>query len=262
MVTAVATVCLVLAGCGGDDSTTGTASTVPATVGVSDAWTRQPAPGQTTAAVYAVVSNPTDADVTIVAASTPITDSAGLHETVMNDDGTMAMRPAEGGFVVPAGGQFTFEPGGAHIMLSGIDPSTYPTDHVEMTLRFDGADPVTFDADVRALDADTTDTTMGTIDQGSSGDAAAGADVVPVAVAVAGGSVSTDDDRVDVPLGDTVELTVTADVTDEVHVHGYDLHGDVAPGSPAKVTFTADIPGVFEVELEDAGLLLVELQVS
>jgi heme/copper-type cytochrome/quinol oxidase subunit 2 len=45
-------------------------------------------------------------------------------------------------------------------------------------------------------------------------------------------------------------------------VHGYDLKGDVAPGRPAIIEFTANVPGVFEVELEEAGLKLVELQVS
>lgn len=89
-----------------------------------------------------------------------------------------------------------------------------------------------------------------------------GPGTVQVAIAVADGSVATDADRVDVALGSTVELVVNADVTDEVHIHGYDLHGDVSPGNPAQVTFTADIAGLFEVELEDEGLLLVELQVS
>jgi len=55
---------------------------------------------------------------------------------------------------------------------------------------------------------------------------------------------------------------VTADVVDEVHVHGYDLFADVAPGAPATINFVADIPGVWEVELEGAGALLVELEVS
>lgn len=62
--------------------------------------------------------------------------------------------------------------------------------------------------------------------------------------------------------GERVRLVVSADVADEVHVHGYDLMADVAPGSPAVIAFRADAPGVFEVELEAAGLLLVQLQVQ
>ena len=55
---------------------------------------------------------------------------------------------------------------------------------------------------------------------------------------------------------------MTADQTDEVHRHGYDRKVDIAPGRPAVLEFTADVPGVFEVELEEASLKLVELQVS
>jgi len=55
---------------------------------------------------------------------------------------------------------------------------------------------------------------------------------------------------------------VTADRADEVHVHGYDRMVDVEPGKPAVLEFTANLPGVFEVELEEASLKLVELQVQ
>jgi sirohydrochlorin ferrochelatase len=59
--------------------------------------------------------------------------------------------------------------------------------------------------------------------------------------------------------GVLIEATVTGD---KVHLHGYDLSADVAPGRPAVIDFTADAPGVFEVELEQAHLRLVELQVQ
>jgi len=59
-----------------------------------------------------------------------------------------------------------------------------------------------------------------------------------------------------------VELTVTSVIADEVHVHGYDLMADVAPGAPVTIRFVADIAGVFEVELEDRGLQIAELEVS
>ena len=67
--------------------------------------------------------------------------------------------------------------------------------------------------------------------------------------------------KVAVDRGDRVVLVVEADVADEVHVHGYDLLADVRPGEPARIAFVADAPGVFEVELESAGLLLTRLEV-
>jgi heme/copper-type cytochrome/quinol oxidase subunit 2 len=83
-----------------------------------------------------------------------------------------------------------------------------------------------------------------------------------IAVQVAGGQVSGDTGRVPVPVGDQVTLTVTSDVADEVHLHGYDLTAALTPGTPAELTFDATIPGVFEVELHEAGTVLLSLQVG
>lgn len=65
-----------------------------------------------------------------------------------------------------------------------------------------------------------------------------------------------------VPLGDQVTLRVTSDVDDHVHLHGYDELVDVAAGETAELTFEATIPGVFEAELEDRRIPLVELEIS
>lgn len=89
---------------------------------------------------------------------------------------------------------------------------------------------------------------------------ASDADVV-VSVSVVDGTVEGGG-RHEVGLGETVTVRVTSDTTDEIHVHGYDVYGDVAAGGTGEVTFTADVPGVWEVELEDAGIPLLELQVS
>ena len=61
--------------------------------------------------------------------------------------------------------------------------------------------------------------------------------------------------------GSEVVLTVTSEVADEVHVHGYDLMADVAPGAPATIRFTANAPGRFEIELENTGVQIAELEV-
>ena len=83
-----------------------------------------------------------------------------------------------------------------------------------------------------------------------------------LAVQVAGGKVTGDTGRVPVPVGDYVTLTITSDVADEVHVHGYDRTTALTPGTPAELTFDATIPGVFEVELHEAGTVLLSLQVG
>lgn len=65
-----------------------------------------------------------------------------------------------------------------------------------------------------------------------------------------------------VTRGDRVRIVVDADVADEIHLHGYDLSAEVEPGHLGVLTFRASAAGVFEVELEEAGLLLFELTVS
>lgn len=68
--------------------------------------------------------------------------------------------------------------------------------------------------------------------------------------------------RITAKIGDKVTLSVTADTSDEVHVHGYDVTARVRPGKVATVRVRADIPGVFEIELEDSHLLLTQLRVT
>lgn len=81
-------------------------------------------------------------------------------------------------------------------------------------------------------------------------------------VTVEDGQVAGGVERIPIQVGETVALRVASDVADTVHVHGYDLHASVAPDEPAVMQFPADIPGVFEVELEQRGLLIAELEVT
>ena len=68
--------------------------------------------------------------------------------------------------------------------------------------------------------------------------------------------------REKVAKGDRVVLIVESDVTDHVHLHGYDIMRDVAPGKPARLPFKATIPGRFEVELEDRGVPIADITVG
>ncbi|HWG94333.1 MAG TPA: hypothetical protein VNU66_08935 [Mycobacteriales bacterium] len=87
-------------------------------------------------------------------------------------------------------------------------------------------------------------------------------DAQVIAITVAGGEVTGVQPRTQVPVGTRVRLTVTSDVTDEVHVHGYDEYLDLVPGQAAQLEFVADTPGLFEVELHDSRQVLTRLQVQ
>jgi len=117
---------------------------------IDDPWSRRPAEGQTTSAVYGVVTNHSSEDITVIGAMTSVTDTAELHQVTMNDEGQMSMSEKEGGYLIAAGESFTFEPGGPHIMLLGIDPATYP-DMVDVTLSFDNGASLDFTAEVREI---------------------------------------------------------------------------------------------------------------
>jgi hypothetical protein len=68
--------------------------------------------------------------------------------------------------------------------------------------------------------------------------------------------------RETVDKGDRVVLLVRSDVTDHVHLHGYDIMRDVSPGRTARLPFKATIPGRFEVELEDRGVQIADITVQ
>jgi heme/copper-type cytochrome/quinol oxidase subunit 2 len=108
----------------------------------------------------------------------------------------------------------------------------------------------------------TTNSSTTTADVGGSSTTTSAAGGTVVEITVAGGQVTGGVQRVEVDLGAVVTIRITSDVAEELHVHGYDLKHDLTPGSLVELTFTADIPGVFEAELEHSGLKVVELQVA
>jgi hypothetical protein len=83
-----------------------------------------------------------------------------------------------------------------------------------------------------------------------------------IRVRVVGGAPRGGIVRKSVDQGDRVVVIVTSDVSDHVHVHGYDLFGDVAPGKRVRIAFRARIPGRFTIELEDRHAQIAELTVE
>jgi hypothetical protein len=91
--------------------------------------------------------------------------------------------------------------------------------------------------------------------------APAAAGPVRVKVTYAKGKVTGGVVQAKVPFRSKVELTVTSDVADEVHVHGYNRSADVAAGKSVTLKWTAKVRGTFEVELEGKGTKLAEIAV-
>jgi FtsP/CotA-like multicopper oxidase with cupredoxin domain len=64
------------------------------------------------------------------------------------------------------------------------------------------------------------------------------------------------------PKGDQVRLRVVSDVADEIHIHGYDFHKDVAKGGTVNFNFPAKFDGQFVIELEAAKQEIATLRVE
>lgn len=62
--------------------------------------------------------------------------------------------------------------------------------------------------------------------------------------------------------GEQIHFIVDSDVSDEIHLHGYDVMKDVEAGGSVSFDFPATIEGVFEAELEDRKEQIIELTVN
>lgn len=68
--------------------------------------------------------------------------------------------------------------------------------------------------------------------------------------------------EVTVRKGETIRLIVRSDQTDEAHLHGYDVSKEVGPGMVARFAVPANLEGIFELELEHAGVPIAEIKVE
>lgn len=96
---------------------------------------------------------------------------------------------------------------------------------------------------------------------GAAGNGSSAQDAVPTVVVKGGEPVGGVRDLT-YKAGDRIRFEVESDVGDEIHVHGYDLMKEVKAGGSVRFDFEAEIEGVFEAELENRGVQIVELTVN
>jgi plastocyanin len=76
-------------------------------------------------------------------------------------------------------------------------------------------------------------------------------------IVLSGNKVKSGPSTISVTKGDTVHIVVTSDKPNTIHLHGYNIERQAAPGKAARFDFKANMEGVFEIEShtwEDAGL--------
>lgn len=69
-------------------------------------------------------------------------------------------------------------------------------------------------------------------------------------------------EQIKVNNGDQIRLVITSDTSDEIHIHGYDLHKDVKAGSTVRFAFKATSDGNYEIELEGRKEQIAQLTVE
>lgn len=110
---------------------------------VAHAWVRLPAVEGRPAAAYFEL-NGGEAGDTLLAIESPRVATIELHETIM-EGGAMRMRPIMSAEVAP-GETVSFEPGGRHAMLFGVDPEVTPGTPLALDFRFDSGRDVRVEA--------------------------------------------------------------------------------------------------------------------
>ena len=80
----------------------------------------------------------------LVGASTVVAASAELHQTVIDSDGTAAMRSLNS-IDLPRSGRLVLEPGGLHVMLVGVDGLEVGA-KVEVSLFWENVGEMTIEA--------------------------------------------------------------------------------------------------------------------
>lgn len=101
---------------------------------VNDAWARPGLAGGNSA-IFFVIDNP-GTDDTLLSVSSDVASAAELHKTVMEND-VMQMVP-QSTVSVPKG-KTTFESGGLHVMLVGLNNDLSDGDSFDVTLTFEKA---------------------------------------------------------------------------------------------------------------------------
>jgi len=97
---------------------------------------------------------------------------------------------------------------------------------------------------------------------GGSGEATSGASADVPTIVVRNGEPVGGIQTLEYSAGEQVRFRVSSDEAEEIHVHGYDLMKDVPAGGTIEFDFPAELEGIYEAELEEQGVQIIELRVN
>lgn len=115
-------------------------------VNVADAWCRPTPNGAKAGACYLTLI--AEADDRLMGGSTPRASELQVHE-MTTENGMMRMRQLAAGLELPRGQAVLLAPGGAHLMLVGLNGPLVEGETASLTLKFASAPEATVQAPVR-----------------------------------------------------------------------------------------------------------------
>jgi copper(I)-binding protein len=115
-------------------------------------WTRATPAGAKVAGGYVEIANAGPSADRLIGGSFDASSGFEIH-TMAVVDGVMTMRPLPDGVAVPAGQTVRLEPGGLHLMFTGLKRRLEPGTRVAGTLVFEKAGTVSVEFAVEALGA-------------------------------------------------------------------------------------------------------------
>jgi periplasmic copper chaperone A len=119
---------------------------------VSGAWARATAPGMDTAAIYFTVTDAGPPD-RLLGVTVPGAADAMLH--IATHRGAMAGMTMVDSLPLSPGAPLRLQPGGMHVMVTGLGRPWHAGDTIPVVLRFAVAGPVRAMVQVRPLNATT-----------------------------------------------------------------------------------------------------------
>lgn len=87
-------------------------------------------------------------------------------------------------------------------------------------------------------------------------------DTLRMNLSIDGDTVEPTNQRLDASVGQSISMSITSDITDELHVHSVPEHTfEIEPGKDQLFTFTVDVPGQVDIELHHSDRTVATLVV-
>jgi plastocyanin len=80
-------------------------------------------------------------------------------------------------------------------------------------------------------------------------------------ITVKGKQVTPTPAVVNINVGESLTIAVTSDHNDQLHAHGFEIEKDIKAGHPLVITVRGAQPGVYDIELHNPELRLLQVAV-